>query len=222
MARMRSLVRQPAGVVVLLALFAVTAHAASITLFTSRDAFLEGTPPNFAANFNNQPDGVPDVPGQLALEGLTVIGDFRISGGAINFTSPPSATSIPLAYNFGGNTAFEFGEDIVALSRAGTLNFSFDGLSAIFNITSPGFVGFKTNIPFSAINATFTPFPDRGSAFNFVIDSVLVNTVRSVPEPSTLVLIGVGAAVVLVRVYARRRRSAHGDDAQQGDAADRM
>src|SRR6476646_6852087 len=98
MPKIRALVRQPVAVVVLLVLLAVTAHAATLTLFTSRDTFMAQFSNAHLYNFN----GLPDTAGQVTIDGLTILGDFRLSGGAINFTS---ASSNPLAFavNFNGN-----------------------------------------------------------------------------------------------------------------------
>lgn len=224
MPKLRVVLRQPVAVVLLLALFGVTAHAATITLFTSLDALQARIGlPDSSFNFDNQPAGLPDVPGQLSLDGLTILGDFRIDGGAINFAiSPFSRTAVGFAMNFSGNNAFAWGTDIAALRGTGIINFSVDGLSAIFNVTSPGFIGFSTDVPFRAINATFLPFPDDPAAgMNFLIDNVVAHTVGAVPEPSTLLLLAAGAG--LLRLYTRRRKPAHRHDtAPEGEKLDTM
>ncbi len=219
MAKLRAIVRQPVAVVVLLALFAVTAHATSITLFSSRDEFQAMFPnPQILVNFNNLPEGVPDVPGRITAGGVTIIGDLRISGGAINFTSA-LATPLSFAVNFGGAAASYFGADITALSRPGFYNFSVGGAVGSFTATSPGFIGFSSDVPFEAINFTFVPFADGAAGFNFVIDNVIANTV-GVPEPSTLLLLGAGAVLGLVRLYTRRRPRPDGHSVAKGEESD--
>ncbi len=223
MPKMRALIRQPAAVIVLLALFAVTAHATTITLFTSRDEFQSQFPNSQVfATFDNTPD-TPAGPnlGFLTVQGLTLIGDMRISGGAANFTAAaPNTAFLANSINFNGNTASHFGADIFA-SRAGFLNFSLGGSNAGFAVgTSPAFVGFSSDLPFQAINFTFFPSADTGSGFNFVLDNIVANTVSGVPEPSTLLLLGAGAVIGLVRLYTRRPRSADAPAVREGEESD--
>ena len=223
MPKMRALIRQPAAVIVLLALFAVTAHATTITLFTSRDEFQSQFPNSQVfATFDNTPD-TPAGPnlGFLTVQGLTLIGDMRISGGAANFTAAaPNTAFLATSINFNGNTASHFGADIFA-SRAGFLNFSLGGSNAGFAVgTSPAFVGFSSDLPFQAINFTFFPSADTGSGFNFVLDNIVANTVSGVPEPSTLLLLGAGAVIGLVRLYTRRPRSADAPAVREGEESD--
>ncbi len=230
MPKMRAFVKQPAAVVVLLVLLGVTAHAATITafieVFPTLDEFqAQVGPPDLAFNFNGLPDGAPEG-GQLTLDGfLTLAGPFQITGGAVNFGGPAS-TAIGFAINFNGNNVLAFGTDIEALSGPGAFNFSVNGLSTLVNITEPGFIGFRVrqgrgDVPFAAINATFTPF-DTATDAHFVIDNIIVNTVRAVPGPATLVLLAAGGAFVAVRLYTRRRTRARGRAAHEGDTSDPM
>jgi hypothetical protein len=218
MPKLRAIVRQPVAVVVLLVLFAVTAHAASITLFTSRDEFMAQFPnPQIFLNFSGFPEGVPDTPGYLRADGVTIIGDFRVSDGAINFTSL-SGGPFEFAFNFNGNRASYFGADIVGVSGPGVLVSSF-GLSAAYNFTSSRqFFGVSSDVPFEEIRFRVEPGVDTGP-FTFVINNITANIV-GVPEPSTLLLLGAGAVIGLVRLYTRRRPPADGHLVGEGESSD--
>ena len=216
MPKIRALVRQPVAVAVLLVLLAVAAHATTLTLFDSRDTFQAQFSNFHLYNFN----GVPDTAGQVTLDSLTISGGFRLSGGLINFTSA-SSSPLDFAVNFSGNNVTYFGADLVALSRPGFINFSAGGISTRVNftstVTSPLFIGFSSDIPFSLINVTFVPFDADAGGFNFVLDNIVSTTV---PEPSTLVLLGAGAVFGLVRLVMRRRSHADGQPAAKEQDSD--
>ena len=212
MPKIRALVRQPVAVVVLLVLLAVTAHATTLTLFTDRDTFQAQFSNFHLYNFSS----VPDTTQQVSLDGLTVLGDFRLSGGAINFTSELSSP-LAFAFNFNGNNVTYFGATVTALSRPGIYNFSAGGANTLFNFSSTGFIGFSSDLPFSLINVTFTPLSDTGGGFNFVLDNIVSTTV---PEPSTLVLLGAGAVLGLVRLVVRRRSQTDGQAAAKEQDSD--
>ena len=205
MEKLHAIAKRPAAVVVLLLFLGVTTHASAILIstFTNRDAFQAAlSAPSLLFNFDNLAD--TGVLKELTVDGLTITGDFRIDHGAWNF-SAPSSSPIGLAFNFGAANRFAFGADIAPLVGTGLINFSVGGLSALYNVTSPGFVGFITPFPFQAINATFYPASLTGGSMNFLIDNVVTN---AVPEPSTLLLLVTGAGLVGL---SRRRKRADGD-----------
>lgn len=222
MKKMKVLVRQPVAVVLLLVLLGVSTHAASIVLFTSQREFQARLGvPQLVFNFNSLPDGVPES-GQVALDGLTITSpDMRISGGAMNFGPFGLAASAPapLMMNFASDV-FSFGTEIVPFGGSGALNISVDGLTASFDVNAPGFIGFATDFPFRAFNATFVARPANPQvAMNFLIDNVIANTV---PEPATLILLATGAG--LVGLYTRRRKAVgeRRDEAGEAGASRRM
>lgn len=224
MKKMKVLVRQPVAIVVLLVLLGVSTHAASIVLFTSQREFQARLGvPQLAYNFNDLRDGVPES-GQVSLDGLTITSaDMRISNGALNFSvlSPsPRAGALSLGMNF-SVPVFSFGTEIVPFGGSGALNISVDGLTASFDVNAARFIGFATDFPFRAFNATFVANPNPGGpgSMSFVIDNVVANTV---PEPATLILLATGAG--LVGLYTRRRKAAgeRRDEAGEAGASRRM
>lgn len=220
MQKMRVLVRKPVVLVVFLALLGVSAHAASIVLFTSQDEFQGRLGlPQLAYNFGGR---AAPVDGQLVLPGLTITsGDMRVLDGALNFgpyplVAPGTPAPLSLAMNFGAEV-LSFGTQIAPALGAGAINISIDGLTASFDVTAPGFIGFATDFPFRAFNATFVPSRvDSSVGMHFVIDNVLAH---AVPEPATLILLATGAG--LAGLYRRRRKAmAEGRDERRrtGDA----
>ena len=221
MQKIRAAVKTPLALLVLLAVFAhlapIVLMASSISIgiiqtFTSRDVFLAQLgAPQIAINFNGLPDGRTHT---LALEGLTIAGDMQIDRGAINFSGGTLA-----AFNFGSDI-FSFGADVAPIGGTGQVLFDLGGQSALWNITGPGFVGFRTNFGFRNFGATFVNFAsdivilDEGAAAasgtSFLLDNVIANSVDSVPEPTTLLLLATGAG--LLGAFRHRRNPAEAGD----------
>jgi hypothetical protein len=218
MQKIRAAVKTPLALLVLLG---VLAHLAPIVLmassiglgfvqvFTSRDDFLAQIgSPQLAYNFNGLPNGRTNL---LALEGLTIAGDMQVDQGAVNFAGGRLA-----AFNFGSDLLY-FGADIAPIGGTGQVDFNVGGQSALFNITGPGFVGFRTNFGFRNFSANFINFAsdvvilDDGGPVDgtsFLLDNVIAN---GVPEPTTLLLLATGAGLLA----ASRRRRKHTEGADQ-------
>ena len=203
MQKTNALLRKPAAVVVLLALLGVSAHASAIFLFTSRDAFqaqLGG--PSVLWNFNDLADTGGDFLHAINFGGMSVSGDILVENGALKFNASPNTQVL---INF-SSSMFAWGADISPIGGAGLINFSVGGLSRLINVSSPGFVGFIADFPFSAINVNLGVADPTGqtSRVSFVIDNVITN---AVPEPSTLILLATGAG--LFGFAYRRRKHTH-------------
>jgi PEP-CTERM motif-containing protein len=207
-----ALLKKPAAVVVLLALLGITAHASAILLFTSRDAFQAQVGlPGLSFNFNDLASSGGDVLHAINFGSMVVAGDILVDAGALRFRANPSTQVL---INFTSNM-FAWGADISPIGGAGLINFSVGGLSRLINVSSPGFVGFATDFPFSAININLgVADPIGTSRIDFVIDNVIANAVPdSVPEPSTLMLLATGAG--LFGFSYRRRKHTQGRNEQE-------
>ncbi len=200
MKKMQAFARKPIAVIVMLALLGVSAHAASIVFFTSRDEFQAATGvPRLRYNFNSLSNGST---GQIDLDGLQIQGDLRIDGGALNY-GPVSLTARPgpLSFNFAGEV-FAFGLEVSPTAAGGgAFNVDINGLTAGITFDGPGYVSFATDFPFRAFNLTFGPAGRDTASVSFLIDNVVANTI---PEPGTLMLLAAGAGVAAL--YTRRRR----------------
>jgi hypothetical protein len=206
MQKTRAVLNKPAAVVVMLALLGVVAHAGPILLFTSRDAFQAHVgPPDLSFNFNALPDSGGDFLSAINFGSMLVTGDIQVENGALQIAANPSTQVL---INFTSDV-FAFGADISPVGGAGLINFSVGGLSALINITSPGFVGFATDFPFAAfiVNLGIADPTGATSRVNFVVDNVVAN---AVPEPSTLILLAAGAG--LFGLSYRRRKHNQGPD----------
>lgn len=202
MRKVTELVAKPIAVVVLLALLGVTAHAAAILVFTSRDTFqsvVGGR--SFEFNFNSLPSTRSNAINFDPVGQLT--GDVVARGGALEFFANPTADArINVSPGFAING---WGADITPLGGPGQIQFLAGGLGNLINITGPGFVGFASDIPMRAINISFVALEPSISlaqtpATNFIVDNVIIN---AVPEPATLILFATGAGLF---GWARRRR----------------
>jgi hypothetical protein len=219
MQKIRSAVKRPLALLVFLAVMAHLAPimllASSINLnhfrvFDNRDEYLAslGTP-QLSYNFNDLIDGRYRA---INFGGMSIVGDMLVDHGAVNFSGGSG-----FAVNF-DRDFFAWGADITPLGGGGLINFAFGGQSAIFNVASPGFVGFAADFGFRAINASFgasepsLAFIAASDASGFVIDNVIAN---SVPEPTTLLLLATGAGLLGASHRRRKQADEHGQD--QGD-----
>ena len=204
MRKVTELVAKPIAVVVLLALLGVSAHAAAILVFTSRDTFQSVVPGrSFEYNFSNPPALRSNAVNFDPVGQLT--GDLTWNSGALEFLATPTARArINISPGF---AATGWGADITP-SGPGQIQFLSGGLSNLINVTGPGFVGFASDIPMRAFNINFVAFELSPAGFNiapvsstnFIVDNVIIN---AVPEPRTLILFATGAGLF---AWARRRR----------------
>jgi hypothetical protein len=217
MQKIRSAVKTP---LTLLVFLAVMAHLAPIMLlassishiqiFNNRDDYLARLGlPQLSFNFNELADGHYNA---INFDGMSIAGDMLVQRGAINFSGGSG-----FAMNFDGNI-FAMGADITPLGGGGRINFSFGGETAIFDVNSPGFVGFAADFGFRAINASFFAndpilnFTAAADGSGFVLDNVIAN---SLPEPTTLLLLATGAGLLAASHRRRKREEERGPD--QGD-----
>lgn len=194
--------------------FAASAHAATISY--TRAAFTAAFPGASVEDWDSFPDNHL-FPNGSATAGIT----YQASSGTAIVTDEFLNTSGP---NGLGNTAN--GGDLSFFGADQSMTFSFGSPIRAFAIdintfaTAPGsytastnageivnslfdpfpfastgqFIGFATTLPFTAI--TITPNPQLGNSYT-------LDTMRFVPEPATVLLLGTGA----VGLFVRRRRA---------------
>ena len=192
----------------------VPAHAANVTLFTNRAAFIAAS-----SNLQNITFEGIAPPGNVSppLASLTLLGvTFSDSPG--NVFVVDSAFFAP-TFAFGSGASLNGGTGITAVLPAGITALGSDVMTALGNgpfqiVLSTGdtflvptgsngvrnFAGFISDIPISSIrfNRTAgTPLFD-----NFVFGQA----VAAVPEPRTLVLMGTGLAALAIRARKKQLR----------------
>ena len=149
---------------------------------------------------------------------------MQVDRGAINFSGGTLA-----AFNFGSDI-FSFGADVSPIGGTGQVLFDLGGgQTALWNITGPGFVGFRTNFGFRNFGAAFINFAsdivilDEGAAdvpgTSFLLDNVIAN---SVPEPTTLLLLATGVGLLGASRHRRMRADAGDQAPHDGGPADPM
>jgi len=169
-----------------------------------------------------------DVSG-LTLDGILFqysLGSGRVAIGigpntTVNI-NPPAVVSNPGANNSGVFTmtlpslidTFGYGYALQGTGTIlnGTILSLFDGATLVGSlsytatpdlIVPGGFAGIRSTLPFNRVEATFNSV----SAAAFALDNIRRGpAVATVPEPTTLALLGTGVLCMMMRVRARRKR----------------
>ncbi len=189
----------------------ITVRAGPVTTFTDIDAFLEAAGDVREIDFETLPDGTPSVRGTLITpefnytdQGVTFSSPYPV----LVITAPIEGSGFPLSALFEGGSGrnwiiadFVPSALAVGIVFPGTTTLStFDADEQLIVGVSGGgsgagwFLGIVSDVPIARV------IGDRGGLSGEAWESFLFTPV---PEPSTIVLVVIGAASVM-----RRRRGA--------------
>jgi hypothetical protein len=195
-------------------------QAATITPYASRAAFDAAFPGSVIENWDSIADGTT-FPDGSTTNGITYTtsgprGDARVTDGFIT-TSPPNSLGATIGEAFGGSDSivFSFSSPLTAFgidiatsadnTATGAFTATTGGGDVITSVSDPfpgfnfgKFVGFSSDTAFSSVTIAAT-----SPSFDYLLDNMR-GVSGTVPEPSTLLLLGAG----LVGLAARRWKRA--------------
>jgi hypothetical protein len=150
-------------------------------------------------------DGGPGITNNVAPPNIVSVGN---NTGTLIVTLPTQANLFGYGYAILNTVPITNATTISLFSGVTPLgSLSYNGVPD--PIFSGGFAGIQSTIPFNRVQVTF----NSAAAPAFALDNIrFANTTTAVPEPTTLLLLGTGLAIVATKVRNRRKATRSEDE----------
>ncbi len=150
-------------------------------------------------------DGGPGITNNVAPPNIVSVGN---NTGTLFVTLPTQANLFGYGYAILNTVPITNATTISIFSGVTPLgSLSYNGVPD--PIFSGGFAGIQSTIPFNRVQVTF----NSAAAPAFALDNIrFANTTTAVPEPTTLLLLGTGLAIVATKVRNRRKATRSEDE----------